>query len=94
MANKRNNWSALSASVLKPQSVQPTKKSNFTKAAVRSMAIHHLGDMSANFRCPTCRVQFKLTYGRFGKYGMFEEPTYYCKDCSDSSKFIKIAPVQ
>ena len=88
--NKRNNWSSFNNVGIKPQSVQPVKKSNFTKAAVRAMAIHHLGDTSANFRCPGCAVQFLLTYGRFGKFGMFEEPTYYCKDCSDHSKFIKM----
>ena len=42
------------------------------------------------FRCPGCQTTMSCTYSRYGKMSTFQEPALWCKDCSDTDKFIKI----
>jgi hypothetical protein len=86
---KNRLWHPSTTSAVRPQSVQPASKNGFTKAAARAMAMHKQGDSHANFKCPSCKVFFVLEYGVFGTTRHFEQPVYYCRDCSKKPTFTR-----
>lgn len=80
VAPRRHPWSN-APSDAEPKDDTPRRHFIPSKEKIREWAkASHEG---GRFQCPSCKEYFSMTYARFGAMRMFENPTNYCKDCSD-----------
>lgn len=58
-----------------------------SRAKIREAA--RASSTGGRFICPKCHVGFSVTFGRYGRFKTFEQPSHYCLDCSEEPGFVK-----
>jgi hypothetical protein len=77
----------MATKVIKVTDNEKPKRRVLPRSVVRAMMMK--STEGGTFRCPGCRERFTIKYSRFGRFGAFGDPTYYCKDCSRTSTFCR-----